>query len=68
MRWEMPWVPGLTLWYAAKGWALLGASRGNRTVNRVVVSSGQNDLKRLQNSSEPQNPRSGVQVFCEGCG
>ena len=31
---------------AAAG-ALAGAGRGNRTVNRVLSSSGQNDLKRL---------------------
>ena len=27
--------------------ASAGAGRGNRTANRVLVSSGQNDLKRL---------------------
>ena len=29
------------------GWASGGARRGNRTANRVSVSSGKNDLKRL---------------------
>ena len=32
------------------GWALGGAGRGNRTANRVSVSSGKNDLKRLAGS------------------
>ena len=29
---------------------LVGAGRGNRTANRVLVSSGKNDLKRLAGS------------------